>query len=303
MLDLAGGGFALLRGGSARLRGGSVLLRGGSALLRGGSALLRGGSARLRGGFAGLTLPRPILALLHRILALVCRIVALLRRFLVGARRLGVRGRADGGLGSGLRPARELRPEALAQLAGLLVIGLATQHVVEHGDGSLEVTLRGVDLGERDRRQRRRRRRPALGAVADRGGGVGEVEALLHDCRDQIARSTEPAPGPRLVAIAARRALEDLVDQLRLREDARARHARALGLHDELFSGQCLKLVTLHGGVLSPGARRLKLRDQRGRLRGRRRIFEAPPCDATIPRSERRSSARRPRKRKAEAAS
>jgi hypothetical protein len=66
---------------------------------------------------------------------------------------------------------------------------------VEHAQGLLVVTLRRVDLGERDRGDGRGslKRLQPLTISADRGGRVGQIQTGFDHAREQVARDAQPA--------------------------------------------------------------------------------------------------------------
>ncbi|KYF91213.1 hypothetical protein BE20_15380 [Sorangium cellulosum] len=148
----------------------------------------------------------------------------------------------------GLRALR-LLDQPLPEPPRVLVLRIALEDLVEHGDRPVRVPLRRVDLGERRRGPRRRRgRRPLLGRglAAQRARGLRHVQAALDNARQQIARPPEEAAQPGPLRLPLRGARQDLVDELGLREHARPRHPEALGARYQLLPRQPVELPALH---------------------------------------------------------
>ena len=143
------------------------------------------------------------------------------------------------------------------------MVGLAGEHAVERLDRAIAVTLRRVDLRERDGRQGRGGARVRDGGKiapdrADPLGRVGQVQAALDDAREEIAGAAEEAARSLLGRLVGRAAEEQLVDELRPGEDARPGDARSLGARDEGVAVQPFELDTVHPPVMGQRRRRCK---------------------------------------------
>ena len=153
------------------------------------------------------------------------------------------------------------------------VIGLAGEHPIERLDRAIAVPLRGVDLGEGDGRQRgrgaRAGRRKVTAHRADALGRVGQVQAALDDAGQEVPSAAEEATRALLGRLIGRAAKEQLVDELRSREDARPRDPRRLGSGDEGVAVQPFELDTVHAPVMGQRRRRCK-GDERGHVTERR---------------------------------
>jgi hypothetical protein len=76
------------------------------------------------------------------------------------------------------------------------VIGFVGEHLCDHRQGALVVSLGQVDLCERERRDRRRPLplcRFGLGFPADGSGCTGQVQPVVDDAGNQVTRHAEPA--------------------------------------------------------------------------------------------------------------
>ncbi len=114
------------------------------------------------------------------------------------------------------------------------------------------MTLRGVDLGERDGRKGRRRwrsdtRRPSSDRIRD--------EPTIDHARQEIARTAKPPAGLLLSGLFLERD-QDLVDELGHRERSRTDDAVLFGFRDELFAGQLFEFFTGHRVCLERVRRR-----------------------------------------------
>ena len=142
------------------------------------------------------------------------------------------------------------------------------------------MTLRRVDLREREGRERRRRartRRRRRGADrADPVGGVRQVQASLDDARQEVTRTAEETAGALLGRLVAGQAAEKkLVHELGAGQNARPNDARPLGAGDQRFAVQPFELDTVHHVLMGHRGRRCKsLRRSEGGAGGR-----GVPCD------------------------